>query len=49
MGEQVAARIPKARLVEIPAVAHTLVFTVPAQLAAVTEQFLAETAPGEGR
>jgi pimeloyl-ACP methyl ester carboxylesterase len=44
--EEVAARIPHGRLVEIPAVAHTLVFTAPAQLAAVTERFLADTAPG---
>ena len=44
--EQVAARIPHGRLVQIPAVAHTLVFTAPAQLAAVTEQFLADAAPG---
>jgi 2-hydroxy-6-oxonona-2,4-dienedioate hydrolase len=49
---QVADRLRQGRLVEIPAVAHTLVYTAPEQLATVTRQFLEEgfvpTRPGEG-
>ena len=36
-----AGLLPLGRLVEIPAVAHTLVYTAPQQLAEVTRQFLA--------
>jgi pimeloyl-ACP methyl ester carboxylesterase len=39
---QVSALLPQGRLVEIPAVAHTLVYTAPEQLAQVTRQFLEE-------
>jgi 2-hydroxy-6-oxonona-2,4-dienedioate hydrolase len=48
---EVAGLLPQGRLVEIPAVAHTLVYTAPQQLAEVTRQFLAEACepvrPGE--
>jgi 2-hydroxy-6-oxonona-2,4-dienedioate hydrolase len=40
-----ARRLPQGRLVEIPAVAHTLVYTAPEQLAQVTRQFLEEADP----
>ncbi len=40
--ELVARRLPDGRLALIPGVAHTLVFTAPGQLAAVTQQFLCE-------
>jgi hypothetical protein len=39
--EEVARRLPDGRLVLIPGVAHTLVFTAPEQLATVSRQFLA--------
>jgi 2-hydroxy-6-oxonona-2,4-dienedioate hydrolase len=39
---EMARRLPQGRLVEIPAVAHTLVYTAPEQLAQVTRQFLEE-------
>jgi pimeloyl-ACP methyl ester carboxylesterase len=39
---EVAGALPRGRLVEIPAVAHTLVYTAPEQLAQVTRQFLEE-------
>ena len=39
---EVAGLVPQGRLVEIPAVAHTLVYTAPEQLAEVTRQFLEE-------
>ena len=38
--ERVAGQLPNGRLVVIPKVAHTLVFTAAEQLAAVTRQFL---------
>lgn len=38
--EEVARLLPDGRLVLIPGVAHTLVFTAPEQLAAVSRQFL---------
>lgn len=38
--EQVARLLPRGRLVEIPKVAHTLVYTAPTELAAATEEFL---------
>ena len=38
----VAGRLPRGRLVEIPAVAHTLVYTAAERLAQVTRQFLEE-------
>ena len=45
---EVAGLLPQGRLVEIPAVAHTLVYTAPEQLAQVTRQFLEKAArPGE--
>jgi 2-hydroxy-6-oxonona-2,4-dienedioate hydrolase len=40
--EEVARRLPRGRLVEIPEVADTLVYTAPKQLAQVTRQFLEE-------
>lgn len=40
--EQVARRLPDGRLVLIPSVAHTLVFTAPEPLAAVARGFLQE-------
>jgi pimeloyl-ACP methyl ester carboxylesterase len=39
---EVARLLPDGRLAEIPGVAHTLAFTAPAQLAAVTRRFLLE-------
>lgn len=39
---EVARRLPQGSLVEIPAVAHTLVYTAPEQLARITRQFLEE-------
>ena len=49
---EVAGLLPQGRLVEIPAVAHTLVYTAPEQLATITRQFLEEVCvparPGEG-
>lgn len=47
--EEVARCLPDARLVEIPGVAHTLVYTAPMQLAAVTRQFLREDVHGAAR
>ena len=48
---EVARRLPQGSLVEIPGVAHTLVYTAPEQLAQVTRQFLEEpclpAGPGE--
>ena len=40
--EQVAAALPDGRLVMIPQVAHTLCWTAPVELAAVTSAFIAE-------
>lgn len=40
--EEVARLLPDGRLVLIPGVAHTLVYTAPEQLAAVTRQFLCD-------
>jgi 2-hydroxy-6-oxonona-2,4-dienedioate hydrolase len=40
--KEVTRRLPRGRLVEIPEVAHTLVYTAPEQLAQVTRQFLEE-------
>jgi TAP-like protein len=40
---EMARRLLQGRLVEIPAVAHTLVYTAPEQLARITRQFFAET------
>jgi len=45
--DEVARHLPDGRLVEIPAVAHTLVFTAPEQLASVTRQFLHEATSGQ--
>jgi pimeloyl-ACP methyl ester carboxylesterase len=39
---EMTRRLPQGRLVEIPAVAHTLVYTAPEQLARITLQFLEE-------
>ena len=39
---EISRRLPRGSLVEIPAVAHTLVYTAPEQLAQVTRQFLEE-------
>ena len=36
----VARRLPKGKFAEIPGVAHTLVFTAPAQLAQITKKFV---------
>jgi len=36
----VASRLPAGKLAEIPGVAHTLVFTAPAQLAEITKKFV---------
>jgi 2-hydroxy-6-oxonona-2,4-dienedioate hydrolase len=44
--EDIARRLPRGRLVEIPEVAHTLVYTAPEQLAQVTRQFLEESERG---
>ena len=38
--EEVARRLPDGRLVVIPGVARTLVYTAPEQLATVTRQFM---------
>lgn len=43
--EQVAAWLPRGRLVLIPAVAHTLVYTSPDELAAVCRPFIDELQP----
>jgi pimeloyl-ACP methyl ester carboxylesterase len=44
--ERLTQLVPRGRLVQIPKVAHTLVYTAPAELAAVTRSFLAgEMAP----
>ena len=41
---EVAHRLPAGRFVEIPAVAHSLVFTAPEQLARLTRAFLHDAA-----
>jgi 2-hydroxy-6-oxonona-2,4-dienedioate hydrolase len=49
---EVAGCLPQGRLVEIPAIAHTLVYTAPEQFGQVTRQFLEEPCvparPGAG-
>jgi pimeloyl-ACP methyl ester carboxylesterase len=40
-----ASLLPHGRYLEIPGVAHTLCYTAPAELAAVTREFLATTTP----
>jgi 2-hydroxy-6-oxonona-2,4-dienedioate hydrolase len=42
--ERLTELLPRGRLVEIPKVAHTLVYTAPMELAAATRAFLAEDA-----
>ncbi|MCL6641126.1 MAG: alpha/beta hydrolase, partial [Candidatus Rokubacteria bacterium] len=42
--EGIARRCPRGRLVVIPGVAHTLCYTAPAELAAVTREFVREPA-----
>jgi 2-hydroxy-6-oxonona-2,4-dienedioate hydrolase len=44
--EEVVRRLPQGRLVELPDVAHTLVYTAPDELAAVTRAFLDQDMPG---
>lgn len=41
--ERLAGLLPQGRLVEIPKVAHTVVYTAPVELAWVTQSFLSET------
>lgn len=45
---QLASLLPHGRYVEIPGVAHTLCYTAPSELAAVTREFVAVAIPNRG-